>query len=128
MLQDQRAASAASTCLPSSLAYFYFLTNGALTVQLSERVMWRELRGLGSLHPHHQACDASAREEMNRDKIPDQGFRKAGVSSDSLSHGVALGRHSACLASVFPSVTWRYSMRLYPRSTSFIFIHFVWFI
>ena len=87
--------------------------------------MWREPRGLGSPHSHCQACDASTQEEMHSDKIPDEGLRKAGVSSGSLSHGVALGRHSACPASVFSSVTWRYSMRLYPRSTSFIFIHFV---
>ena len=51
--------------------------------------MWRELRGLGSPHSHHQACDASTQEEIDNDKIPDQGFRKPGVSSDSLSHGVA---------------------------------------
>lgn len=90
MLQDRWAASTASTCLSSFLAYFYFLTNGGCHCSaVSGRVMWRELRGLGSPHSHHQACDASTQEEIDNDKIPDQGLRKPGVSSDSLSHGVA---------------------------------------
>lgn len=91
MLQDQRAAGTESTCLSSSLAYFYLVTNGGCHCwAVSGSVMWQEPRGLGSPHPQSQAFKASAWEEMYGDESSDQGLSKAGFSFDSLSNGVAL--------------------------------------
>ena len=47
------------------------------------------------MYPHSQACDRSIQKERYSGKSPDQELGEAGVSSSSLSCGVALGRYSA---------------------------------